>query len=74
MATGKLKDNYKTQNKTSINQQIKNHTNRHEIRLTRPDTSQKTRTQVFKFLTPLTPTEKKDCIFMGSRNSINQEI
>jgi hypothetical protein len=56
MATGKLKVNYKAQNKTSINPQIKNQTNRHEIRLTRSDTTQKTRTQVSKILTP---TEKK---------------
>jgi len=56
MATGKLKVNYKAQNKTSINPQIKNQTNRHEIRLTRSDTTQKTRTQVSKILTP---TKKK---------------
>jgi hypothetical protein len=41
MVTGKLKLNYKAQNKTSINPKIKNQTNRHEIRLTIPDTTQK---------------------------------
>jgi len=67
MAIGKLKVNYKTQNKTSINPQIKNKTNRHEIRLTTPDTTQKTRKQVFKILTPLTPTVKKNVYLHGSK-------
>jgi hypothetical protein len=65
MATGKIKVNYKAQNKTSINPKIKNQTNRHEIGLTKLDTTQKTRTQVFKLLTPLTLTEKKNVYLHG---------
>jgi hypothetical protein len=56
MATEKLTTRFK--NKTWTNPQIKNHKKSHEPRLIRPQTTQKSRTDVFK-LTPLTPSVGK---------------
>jgi len=60
MATDKLKINYKAQNKTWTNQQIKNHKNSHELSVIRSQIRQKkSRTLVLKFLTPLTLSMEK---------------
>jgi len=59
MATEKLKINYKVQNKTWTNQQIKNHKNSHELSVIRSRKRQKSRTLVLKFLTPLTLSVEK---------------
>jgi hypothetical protein len=56
----KLKINYKAQNKTWTNPQIKNHKKSREVKLIRPQTmTQKSRTHVFKFLTQLRPSVDK---------------
>jgi hypothetical protein len=62
VVTGKLllkKLTTRLKNKTWTKPQIKNHKMSHELRLIRPDITQKSRTHVFKFLTLLTPSVVK---------------
>jgi hypothetical protein len=56
-----LKINYKTQkNETWTNPQIKNHKNRHKLRLIRLQTQHKNTEHTYlKLLTPLTPSVEK---------------
>jgi len=60
MATEKLKLTTRPQIKSWPNQQLKNYRNSHELKTDQTtDTTEKSKTHVFKFLTPLTPTVEK---------------
>ena len=60
MATKNLKINYKTQNKTWTNLQIKNHEESHELKLIRPQTQNKNPEHMYlKFVTSLTLSVEK---------------
>jgi len=56
MATEKLKLTARLKIKSWPNQQLKNHRNSHDHTT---DMTEKSKTRVFKFLTPLTPTVEK---------------
>ena len=62
MAIEKLKINYKTQNKTWTNPQIKNHYKSHELKTDQTtDMTQKFRTDVFKILNTTYTTGGENC-------------
>jgi hypothetical protein len=59
-ATEKLKLTTRPKIKSWANQQLKNHRNSHKLKIDQTtDTTEKSRTHVFKSLTPLTPTVEK---------------
>jgi hypothetical protein len=60
MAIEKLKLTARIKIKSWPHQQLKNHRNSHELKTDQTtDMTEKSKTHVFKFLTPLTPTVEK---------------